>query len=85
MNIRNVIAAASMAATGLLFMSQSGYAAIVCNSDGDCWHAHDIYTYPPGAGIEVHPDAWKWGPEAHFRWHEHEGRGFWGHGEWRTF
>ena len=80
-----VIAAAGVAAAGMLCLSQPSNAAIVCNADGDCWHSHQTYVYPGDAGIVVHPDTWTFGSEARYRWHEHEGRGFWGHGEWRTF
>lgn len=85
MNKWRIIAVAGVAAVGTLCLSQASNAAVVCNSDGDCWHAHETYAYPPDAGIVVHPDAWRWGPEAHYKWHEHEGRGFWGHDGWRTF
>jgi hypothetical protein len=77
-----------MGALALTGTSASAY--VVCNGAGDCWHAHDQYTYPSEAGIVVHDDSWKWDadhPDAHvsYRWHEHEGRGYWRNGMWVTF
>ncbi len=59
-------------------------AAIVC-SGNECWHTKQVYEYPPSATIVVHPNEWKWGANDHFKWREHEGRGYWNSGEWRTF
>jgi hypothetical protein len=62
----------------------TGYASarIVCNDDGDCWHAPGGYDYPHGVGVVIHPDDWKWKEGDHYRWHEHEGRGYWHGGVW---
>jgi len=70
------------AAFGLTAISAS--AAVVCGED-ECWHAHESYEYPSDARVVVHPDDWHWGEHEHYRWHEHEGRGFWHGGEWRDF
>ena len=43
------------------------------------------FTISPSATIVVHPNEWKWGANDHFKWREHEGRGYWNRGEWRTF
>ena len=60
-------------------------AEIVCNADGDCWHVHRHYVYQPDWNITVHPDDWTWPPDAHYRWHEHHGRGYWRGGVWIRF
>ena len=60
-------------------------ARIVCNSDGDCWHAHEDYAFPPGVRVEVHPDNWRWHEGEHFVWKEHPGRGYWEGREWHNF
>ncbi|HEY2034476.1 MAG TPA: hypothetical protein VGH02_12395 [Rhizomicrobium sp.] len=74
---------------GLALAATSASAYIVCNDDGECWHVHDQYTYPTGFGIVVHDDSWKWDADhdarVHWRWHEHEGRGYWRNGVWVTF
>jgi hypothetical protein len=51
---------------------------------------HDQYAYPSNVGIVVHEDNWKWDEAptdttVHYRWHEHEGRGYWRDGVWITF
>ena len=65
----------------------SASAYVVCNGDGECWHVHDQYTYPTGYGVVVHDDAWKWDDagQVRYRWHEHDGRGYWHNGLWVTF
>jgi hypothetical protein len=63
----------------------SASAAIVCNADGDCWHVKGRYTYRPEFGVTVHPNNWRWGGHDHFRWREHDGRGYWRGGVWVGF
>jgi len=60
-------------------------AAIVCNGEGHCWHAKHAYNYKPEFGVTVHPNNWKWGPNDHYEWREHAGRGYWRNGVWITF
>ena len=68
MNMRSTIVALALSAFGVLALSSlNASAAIVCNSDGDCWHAHKEYTYPPTARVVIHPDTWRWGPRRAFR------------------
>jgi hypothetical protein len=74
-----------LGAVSLAFAANTASAAVVCNEDGDCWHSHTEYTYPPEAGIVIHPDTWRWGTTEHHAWREHDGRGYWHGGEWRTF
>lgn len=76
-------AAALVAASGLAATSAS--AAVVCNRAGYCWHTTEAYTYRPAWGVRVHEDTWRWGPRAHYRWREHEGRGYWRGHRWVTF
>ena len=55
----------------LAFTATSASAAIVCNEDGDCWHAKEKYEYKPEFGVHVYGD---------------EGRGYWGpKGAWIEF
>lgn len=82
--LRNKIVAASFGLATLAIATTSAQAAVVCNEDGDCWHTREAYTYPPVAGIIVHPDNWAWTGERH-RWHEHEGRGYWHGHDWVGF
>jgi|HubBroStandDraft_4_1064222.scaffolds.fasta_scaffold1716820_1 hypothetical protein len=60
-------------------------ADVVCNNEGDCWHVHEHYAFPPRVGVIIHGDDWRWGDRDHFRWHEHEGRGYWRGGVWIGF
>ena len=77
------LALSTLAVGALALVSTAASARIVCNADGDCWHAAEVYEYPATAGIVIHEDAWK--PEARFRWREHEGRGYWHGGAWVGF
>jgi hypothetical protein len=86
MTILSKITVASLVAAGALALTATTASArIVCNTDGDCWHVHSDYGYPPEAGLVVHPDDWHWRNGEHFAWHEHEGRGYWHGGSWREF
>ncbi len=86
MKTMNKIALGVLMGTGALTLAATGASArIVCNGDGDCWHTTTVYDYPPAAGVVIHEDDWKWGPSEHFRWHEHEGRGYWRGGVWVDF
>lgn len=79
-------AMAAIIGAGALALTTSGVSAeVVCNGAGDCWHTHEHYDYQPSFGVTVHPDNWKWGDRDHYRWHEHEGRGYWKSGVWITF
>ncbi len=74
-----------LGAIPLSFAANTASAAIACNADGDCWHTHEEYVYPPTAHIIIHPDTWHWGPSEHYVWREHEGRGYWRGHDWETF
>ena len=74
-----------LSAGAVVLSAGSASADVVCNDEGDCWHAHEHYTYPPSATITVHPDSWHWSGNEKFRWHEHEGRGYWHGGVWVGF
>ena len=77
--------AALIAAAALAITATSASANVVCNGEGECWHVQDHYNYDPAFGVTVHPDNWKWGDADHYRWREHEGRGYWKGGVWVTF
>ena len=82
MTVGRTILGAALGAGLLAITSAGASAAIVCQGNV-CWHAHERYAYPPSAGIVVHEDTWKAGPSIRFR--EHEGRGYWRGGTWRTW
>ena len=77
--------AALLGASSLALMATSAAARVVCNADGDCWHTHSDYDYPPSIGLTIHPDDWKWKEDERHAWREHEGRGYWHGGEWKEF
>ena len=86
MNMRSNLVALALCVFGVLaFSSLNASARIVCNTDGDCWHSHEDFAFPPGAHIEIHPDNWRWKDGEHFVWKEHQGRGYWNGGNWQTF
>jgi hypothetical protein len=68
--------------TGVLMMSTfTASAAIVCQGH-TCWHTHEAYDFPHGAGVVVHEDNWRAGPREKFAFREHEGRGYWHGRKW---
>jgi hypothetical protein len=83
--LATVACATLLTAGTVAFTATTASADVVCNRDGDCWHTQERYTYPPTATIIVHPDDWKWRDNEKFRWHEHEGRGYWHGGVWIGF
>ena len=74
-------ASAALGAGLLAGSAISASAAIVCNGNV-CWHTHETLAYPPDAGVVVHEDNWRWGPEEKFTFREHEGRGYWRGDRW---
>lgn len=76
-----IIGAAALAAT-----ATTASAEIVCNHDGDCWHVREHYDYQPSFGLTIHRNDWRWRDgDDHYRWREHEGRGYWRGGVWLGF
>jgi hypothetical protein len=65
----------------LALSAASASAAIVCNGNV-CWHAQELYEYPPEARVIIHPDNWRWEPGERFAWREHPGRGYWRAEQW---
>jgi hypothetical protein len=75
-------------AAALTFLGLSCFAAsarIVCNGDGDCWHVHEEYAFPPAAGVMIYPDDWRWKEGEHHARREHPGRGYRKGKEWAPF
>ena len=82
------LVSALLGMAGLLALSvTSASAAIVCNGDGDCWHAKQKYDYRPEFGLHIYGDDWRWADADHdrYRWREHDGRGYWNKGVWIEF
>ena len=80
-----VALAALIVGCGFAFASTTASAAIACNSAGDCWHVHGDYTFHPDFGVIVHPNDWAWKEGEHYKWREHEGRGYWHGDSWTEF
>jgi len=86
--MRKFVTAAAAAAVGLtaLMASTVGVsAAIACNAEGQCWHVNRHYVYRPEFGVVIHENNWRWGPNEHYVWREHPGRGYWRNGVWIRF
>jgi hypothetical protein len=73
---------ALLVAASALALATTASADVVCNDEGDCWHIKGRADYKPEFKLHVHPDSWKWGEKEHYRFHEHEGRGYWRSGVW---
>jgi hypothetical protein len=82
------LASATLTALGIMALTAtSASAAIVCNDEGDCWHAKKRYDYRPEFHLQVHPDDWSWAEadNGKYHWREHEGPGYWQGGVWIGF
>jgi hypothetical protein len=77
--------AALTGVSAVALISTSASAGIVCNAEGDCWHTRAVYQYQPIFGLTVHEDDWRWNDGEKHAWREHDGRGYWKGGSWRTF
>ena len=77
--------AALVGVSALAMMTTSASARIVCNEDGDCWHAKTDYDYQPTFGLSVHGDDWKWKEGEKHAWREHDGKGYWKGKDWKDF
>jgi hypothetical protein len=76
---------AAVAGAGLALTALPASADIVCNREGQCWHHQGHYDARPEFGVVVHPDNWHWGRNEHYKFQEHEGRGYWRKGVWISF
>ena len=57
----NLLEKSALAAAGMLALTATTASAeIVCNGEGECWHAREHVEYEPEFGVRVHPDDWKW-------------------------
>ena len=80
------IALAGAAVAGSMALTATAASAeVVCNAENECWHVHKHYDYKPEWNVAVHPDNWRWGADEKYRWHEHNGRGYWRNGVWIKF
>ena len=79
--------AALIGAGALALVSTGASAEIVCNHEGNCWHAHHgDFPDRPTLGLIIHPDGWRWEDrdKEEYRWHEHAGRGYWEGDTWKS-
>jgi hypothetical protein len=70
------------AGASLLAPSGAGASAEIACAGTVCWHTPERYDYPAEANVTIHPNAWRWGPQEHYSWREHEGRGYWRGDRW---
>ena len=64
---------ALVGASALALTATTASAEIVCNGQGECWHAREHAVYKPEFGVRVHPNDWKWKENEHYKFREHEG------------
>jgi len=84
MKLIKTLASATIGAALLAGSAVSASAAIACTGNV-CWHTHEAYAYPSESKVIVHEDNWRWGPNEHFSFREHEGRGYWRGDRWTEF
>jgi hypothetical protein len=82
--ITKLASAALLGVATVAITATSASAWIACNREGECWHVKDRYAYRAEYGVVIHADNWRW-RGARYRWHEHEGRGYWRNGIWISF
>jgi hypothetical protein len=75
---------AALAVIGLVALTASASASVVCNDDGDCWRSKDRLDYPPQARVHIYGDDYAIGPKSHWR-EAHEGHGYYRGGVWVGF
>ena len=86
MKMRTLVLGAIAGAAALAATAAPASAYINCNRYGSCWHSTDRYDYHPSWGVRIHDDNWRWRSRDHYRWREHDGRGYWNRsGVWITF
>ena len=79
--LKTTVASLALGGAVLAASSVTASAAIVCR-DHVCWHVSEAREYPADAGVVIHEDNWRWGPEERYEWREHEGHGYWRDGAW---
>src|SRR5437868_4635384 len=57
-NILQLASVAAFSAIGFAAVPTAASAAVVCNGDGDCWHADRTIRYPRSMVVVRHPDDW---------------------------
>jgi hypothetical protein len=78
------VGSAALAVLGMLALTTSASAAVVCNDEGDCWKTAERLDYPPNAGITIFDDDYAIGPKYRMR-EAGKGRGYWRGGVWVGF
>jgi hypothetical protein len=74
------LGSAVLGVIGVLSLSASASAAVVCNEEGDCWRVKEKHAYPPEVNLHIYDDDWKWADadSAKYRWRDPgPGRGYW--------
>jgi hypothetical protein len=75
--------AATVTVGTLTMVPQTASAAVVCNSNGDCWRVRGRPTYGPDLGI--YGDNWRWRKGENYRWRNSgRGHGYYRDGVWIT-
>jgi hypothetical protein len=82
----NAFSKALVIAAGALTVSAgAASAAVVCNSDGDCWRVRGRPSYGPELGLRIYGDDWHWRRGEKYRWREPgRGHGYYRDGAWIT-
>ncbi|HKD48231.1 MAG TPA: hypothetical protein VKB67_11150 [Rhizomicrobium sp.] len=81
MKLKKFLLAGGLSASVLVAAAAPASDYIVCNRDGDCWHA-DRRIMVPGVTFTYHPDDWYF----HRHWdsdRDHHWRGSWLLAQWR--
>jgi hypothetical protein len=94
MSLLNKTLVGAAIGVGMLALTAANASAHIACVGPVCWHTHEAYEYPSDARVVIHPeypsdarvvihpDDWRWGPDEHYSWREHEGRGYWRGDRW---
>ena len=83
--ITKLAAAALLSVATVAVTASSASAYVACNREGECWHVRDRYDYHQNTASSFIRTTGAGARNEHYRWHEHQGRGYWRNGIWITF
>ena len=66
--MKRISIALALAASALALSATASSAAVVCNSDGDCWKVRGKPAYKPDFGLRIYGDNWRWKRGEKYRW-----------------
>ena len=83
--MKTICIALMISGSALALSATTSSAAVVCNSDGDCWKVRGKPAYKPDYGLRIYGDNWRWKRGDKYRWRKvGRGHGYYRNGVWIT-